>query len=93
MDLDLAQSKRDAVSTDLEGEREMLVSNFLDEHLTPLSLLFTLNYSEGVVTIVSDVDGQRELDKMKTALQRRDLEDVPILDVFGYLGKGSPLNV
>lgn len=91
LELEQARDRQISASRDLEGERETLVSEFLSTRLTPKSLLFELDYERGVVSITPDVDGHSEAGKIRSYLKRSSLEDLPLIELFGYYGE-SPIN-
>lgn len=90
--LDQAVQQKDAVSIDLTAERGRLVDDFLQENLYPLSVDYVLDYPGGTVTIVPQLGGERTVSDLKNYLRVQTIIDLPILDVIGFIGKGSPLN-
>ncbi len=88
-----AQRQLDVIRLDLEDIREKLLKEFLDEHLTSLSLSYTIKTDitgEALLSIIPLDDGQLEFDKLKSSLNITDTNNIPLFSIIAYLGKGLP---
>lgn len=86
-------SESKALRTDLRGLREDILREFLTDNLVPLGLDFTIKLVGDdifISVIAAPDDGEVEFSKLKTALPNVDTDNIPVVHLLNYVGKGIP---